>query len=335
MSARDSLARISSTGADRTDLNGRAVLNFKPEEWTRWEQFRAAIGDVDPMEVARFWIAKGGRATGGGLSVAELVKRYLDTRIKEDGETASLKHAKKDLARFSEKFGSDPVSTLTADALRDWLTALPFKPVTKGNHQKRGSALFNWAMREGLMDRNPFQNVERPRVSDEEVSILTGEDTQKLFTTAKAHRPAACARLALEAFAGLRNSTAGALAKDEIDFKARGLRIPAAKIKTKRPQYIEGLPANLWAWLDTATDASWELSGKEYERAKSDVFRLSGVVNPGNVLRHSFCSYHVAQHRDAARTAVILCHSSPRMLYQHYKGIATAAAAKVYFAIKP
>jgi hypothetical protein len=95
------------------------------------------------------------------------------------------------------------------------------------------------------------------------------------------------------------------------------------------------LPENLWTWLNAATDESWTLSAKDYERAKSDVFRLSGVVNPGNVLRHSFCSYHVAQHKDAARTAVILCHSSPRMLYQHYKGIATEADAKEYFSITP
>ncbi|ACB75217.1 hypothetical protein Oter_1934 [Opitutus terrae PB90-1] len=65
------------------------------------------------------------------------------------------------------------------------------------------------------------------------------------------------------------------------------------------------------------------------------MFRLAGIQNPGNVLRHSFCSYHVAKHKDAARTAVILCHANPRMLYQHYKGRATAADATKYFQILP
>jgi len=62
---------------------------------------------------------------------------------------------------------------------------------------------------------------------------------------------------------------------------------------------------------------------------------FAGVTNPENGLRRSLCSYRVAPHKDAARVAVILCHSSPRMLYQHYKSIATAADAEAYFGIKP
>jgi hypothetical protein len=59
------------------------------------------------------------------------------------------------------------------------------------------------------------------------------------------------------------------------------------------------------------------------------------AANIEGVLRHSFCSYHVAIHKDAARTAVILCHKSPAMLYQHYRGKATAADAARYFATVP
>ena len=57
--------------------------------------------------------------------------------------------------------------------------------------------------------------------------------------------------------------------------------------------------------------------------------------NPGNVLRHSFATYHVAMHKDAASTAVLLTHRNPSMLYQHYKGRASAADAQRYFAIAP
>lgn len=225
---------------------------------------------------------------------------------------------------------------VTADMLRAWLRALPYAPTTKRNHHKHGAALYNWSIREGVFNgQNPFRNVEKPPLTTGEVEILTPEQTAAIFGTAQAQRPDACARLALEFFTGLRHSTAAKLDRSEIDFDARGMRIPAAKIKTARPQYIEGLPDNLWAWLSTATDAAWALCGKDYERAKSDVYRLAGIENPGNVARHSFCSYHVALHRDAAATAVILCHTSPRTLYQHYKGLATAEAAARYFAIVP
>ena len=320
----------------KREMRGRTVLNFNPRDWEIWEQFKTIVGDADPLEVARFWIARGGSTKGKtAVTVAQMVEKYLAARKSDGVGKASLSHTKKDLERLCEKFGTKSADDVTADQLRAWLAALPFAATTKRNHHKHGAAVWNWAAREGIASANPWKNVEKPPMTTDEVSVLCLADAQKLFTTAKEHRPAACARLALEAFCGLRHSTAASILKSEIDFTARGLRIPAAKIKTQRPQYIEGLPENLWAWLKAASDDSWTLSGKDYERAKSDCFRLAKVENPGNVLRHSFCSYHVAQYKDAARTAVILCHTSPRTLYQHYKGLVTAADAAGFFAIKP
>lgn len=64
-------------------------------------------------------------------------------------------------------------------------------------------------------------------------------------------------------------------------------------------------------------------------------FARAEVKNPGNILRHSFCSYHIALNRDAAATAVLLTHRSPAMLYQHYRGRATHADAEAFFALRP
>jgi integrase len=321
----------------KRELSGRSVMDFNPADWHLWTQFRELIGAADPMDVARFWLAKGGpNSARSNIPVSELINRYLAARDAEGTGAASLSHTKGDLARFATAFGQRGADEITADLLRAWLRTLPFAPTTKRNHHKHGAALFNWAIREGVFDgQNPFRNVEKPPLTTGEVEILTAEQTALIFATAQAQRPAACARLALEFFTGLRHSTAARLDKEEIDFAARGLRIPAAKIKTARPQYIEGLPGNLWTWLASAPDDAWTLRGKDYERAKSDVFRLAGIENPGNVARHSFCSYHVALHRDAASTAIILCHTSPRTLYQHYKGLATAESAARYFATVP
>jgi integrase len=328
--------RAAKTLAEKRLAHGRTIMNFNPREWALWEKFRAVIGDADPLEVARFWIARGGSTQAKPtLTVGELVKAYLAARETDGVGKASLSHTRGDLARLVEKFGSTPADRVTADQLRAWLAALPFAPTTKRNHHKNGAAAWNWAMREELCSANPWRNVEKPPMTTDEVCVLSVPDAVKFFTTARQHRPEACAKFALEAFCGLRASTAARVEKSEIDFAAGGIRIPAAKIKTARPQYIDGLPENLWAWLRATSEESWALTGKDYERAKSDVFRLAGVVNPGNVLRHSFCSYHVAQYRDAARTAVILCHTSPRTLYRHYKGIATAADAAAYFSILP
>lgn len=321
--------------ADDKFSHGKAVLEFDPAEWQAWQHFKKLVAGADLSAVAAHWLKSGGKDGADGLtSIAETVSRYLIARKAEGVGKASLSHTKKDLERFAAEFTGN-LADVTPDKVRAWIVALPFKDSTKRNHYKNGAALFNFAKREKLISDNPFNAVERPKDSEEEVSVLSVEDTAKVFATAAQHRPDTLPRLALEAFAGLRFSTASQLTPSEIRFDEDGLRLPAAKMKTRRTHFIDELPGNLWVFLRTAPDSAWELRGKDYERAKSDVFRLAGVVNPGNVLRHSFCSYHVALHKDAARTAVILCHKSPAMLYQHYRGKATAKDAAVYFATVP
>jgi hypothetical protein len=52
-------------------------------------------------------------------------------------------------------------------------------------------------------------------------------------------------------------------------------------------------------------------------------------------LRHSFASYHLAYHRDAARTALELGHKSTTLLFTNYRELVTKSDAIRYWAIKP
>ena len=319
----------------RTD-HGTDVLSFDPREWRRWLSFRELIGDTDPVQVAQQWLAareKHGMQASILVSVAS--ERYLVARASEGIAMATLSHAKADMARFTATFGTRLLGEIRPEEIRQWLAQLPFAEVTKRNHYKRVNAFFTWARLEGLATFNPCESIKSPARESEDVTVLTVADVEKLFATAWKLRPQVCAKLALEAFAGLRFSSASRLVKEDINFREKGITLPAAKIKTRRRHYIDGLPANLWTWLRAAPPEAWTLTERQYLTLKSEAFTLAGVKNPGNVLRHSFCSYHVAAHKDAARTAVVLCHASPSMLYQHYKGRATARDAKRYFSVTP
>lgn len=105
----------------------------------------------------------------------------------------------------------------------------------------------------------------------------------------------------------------------------------------------------MWAWVLDAPDECWAMAPLQYRAAKSHLFieagvKPAGVVNEDdramqlrarNILRHSFASYHVALCRDAAETAILLQHRDQKMLWQHYRGRATEADARRYFAIFP
>ncbi len=139
--------------------------------------------------------------------------------------------------------------------------------------------------------------------------------------------------MALEAFAGLRNDTAGQIVASEI--RPDGLRIPAAKIKTRKDQFLDGLPDNLTRWLEWSKPAEWKMTQRQYLEAKTRAFIRADVPHPHNCLRHGFASYHVAAFKNPAATSVIMCHKSAKLLMDVYRGIAAQADGLAYFAIMP
>jgi len=61
----------------------------------------------------------------------------------------------------------------------------------------------------------------------------------------------------------------------------------------------------------------------------------SYVERVNNGLRHSFCSYHVALHESADKTALLLGHKNPSVLFNHYRNIVDKEEGERYFSIHP
>ncbi|MCC5808690.1 MAG: hypothetical protein JJU00_20350, partial [Opitutales bacterium] len=169
------------------------------------------------------------------------------------------------------------------------------------------------------------------------------------FRTNEDVDPEICALLALGAFAGMRSSAVVRLSRDEIDFQNRAILTPAEKTKKGRRHFIEGLPDNLWPWLERAPAAAFEMTPRQYAFRRQKAFERSGLLvskeearktgakpktPPKNCLRHSFVSYHVALHRDPGRTALLVSHKDQAILWEHYLGVATKADGERYFGIR-
>jgi hypothetical protein len=107
------------------------------------------------------------------------------------------------------------------------------------------------------------------------------------------------------------------------------------KLKTKKRHYIDGLPGQVWEWLAVTPEACWDLTARQYMELKSRLFVEAGVPHPHNCLRHSFCTYDVAAHKNPGRTAYILCHRNQDLLWDRYKGNAKEADGVTYQAITP
>lgn len=313
--------------------DGVSAYRLDENEARAWRAFRLEVGEgADLAEIARHWLAHGKQ---DAPSVAVAVADFLAAKKAERVSPAALSHYTKWLGRFSAAFGERRVSSITRDEISPWLATLGLGDVTTRGHFVRVRGLFSWLVNCGVLAKNPCAGLRAPKVITQDVELYTLAQGRALFERNKDEQRELLGRLALEAFAGLRFSSAARITAAEIKAEAGGIVLPADKIKTERREFIDGLPANLWAWLAWSDPQKWKWDERDYMREKTKARIRAGLPETRNALRHSFCSYHIAAHKDPSRTSVILCHSSPRMLWKHYRGNATEEDGKAWFQILP
>jgi integrase len=328
--------------AGEVKRDGLSALRLNPDEAREWRAFRALVGpDADLFAVAACW-ERNKVVAANPMTVAEAVKAYTAAKTAEGVDATSISHYGPIFARLNDALGTRQIETVTGSDIAAFMAAQVGSEHTRRTRFARVRALFNWLFETGKLSRSPFAGMKPPRVAPKEVVILTVEQTRRLFAKSATNpdgspitqeRRETLGRLALEAFAGLRNDTAGQIVAAEI--LPDGLRIPAAKIKTRKDQFLDGLPANLHAWLKWSKPSEWGMTQRQYLETKTDAFTRAQVPHPHNCLRHGFASYHVAAYKDPGKTSVIMCHTSPKLLWDVYRGRATQPDGLAYFAIMP
>lgn len=354
---------------------GRAALLARPRDVEVWRLFGEITGGADPLEVARWWVRA--RGPGGiGLTVAQAYERFCEARQPRGYDTE--KHLHLHLGRLCGAIGSMRLEDVMPDHIRAWLAGLvdpetgaAMHPTTLRHHRVSARLLFRTAVAERWTNFNPVDAVKTPASGPDaeregEVNILTVDEARRLFD---ANRDALCiGRLALEAFGGLRFTSAARLRREDINFVERGIVMPGAKHKSKRRHYVDGWPENLWAWVQRAPKACWDIPPRVYLELKREAFERAGlkpargtraaspvVSGSGettrdgarqwteaeaaelegrrNALRHSFATYHLAAYRNPQLTLYLMTKRSLSSLNHDYRGRATQAAGAAYFGI--
>lgn len=326
--------------AEIARTQGSQGLDYDPIEWRAYVDFKRQSG-ATLEELKKLWNAAH-HLVKSTILTKDAVKRYLALRLAEDirEKSDTHRHIKKALDALLPALGELHLGKVTADMLRPILASLKDRKgkgeassTTKRNYRKDWNTFFKRAVREKWIQENPVETITPPKLVWKEAAVFTLEQAFRFFQAAR-NSPIG-ARLAVEAFAGLRVSSSARLAENEIRREEGGIELPAGKHKLEKRYFVEGFPENLFAWLDLP-DQRWDISESTYDQYKARVFAVAGLKNPGNVLRHSFCTFHIAAFRDASKTATLLTHRNPTMLYQHYRGKGvTHKEGKAYFQITP
>jgi integrase len=262
------------------------------------------------------------------------------------------------LRRFAGVFPGTALADLSKDHVDKFFAVLGElksksrnrKPATSAkirNHHRAAIRQFlQWAVRKDYLSvthRLAESDGMRPeRANTADTEFYTPAEFKALLDTAQGPMRAI---VAIGGLAGLRTQELLRLDWADVWRVENHIEVTKGKAKTRQRRLVEMVPA-LAQWLADFKDhtgklwAGHEITFQQHLKALCEkaVVEIKGkkvaVVRKPNGLRHSFCSYHFAQHGNENLTAQ-QAGNSPAMVHASYKGLATKKTAQQWFAVAP
>jgi len=142
--------------------------------------------------------------------------------------------------------------------------------------------------------------------------------------------------IAVGCFVGVRPEESARLEWEMIDFEHKHIDLPASITKDGERRIVD-MSDNLIEWLSICRKRAGKILPGNFRRKRWALSRsMRWQAWPDDILRHSFGSYHLSRHRNAALTAEQMGHKNARMLYAHYREVVKDfAAVEAYWGFLP
>jgi integrase len=229
---------------------------------------------------------------------------------------------------------------VTRQMIEDWLHKNDWQPATRKSCLSTLRTFFNFCKGRNWVKLNPTANIERILLDDKAPGILTVEQVKTVLARCLKLDPQLSAFLAVQFFGGLRPCEATRLRPEDIQ---RGfIDVKGKKAKTRKRRLVTINPT-LKAWLRLGVHLPIKNQARRMKRIR---YEVEEVLKYGkkkwrpvvpwtqDCIRHSFCSYHLAQFKDAAATALEAGHTE-QMLFGHYRELVDPKEARAFWAIRP
>ena len=292
------------------------------------------------VEAARHWTQTHESAPRPALPLEDAIRAFLEEKAAAGLRPSSVKDLRTRLMMLQRDHPEASVQDITSDALLLWLNAKTDYARSRKNYRNTFQSFFNWCIKAGLVTRNPTDAITVPRADDTLPGILTTEQAQALLEAAETQEPSLCPYIALGLFAGLRSQELKGLQWSAVNGATNGAAVGHVHVgpdiaKTRQQRYVDIAP-NLAHWLEAYHQPSGPVIPINFARRFRRVLADARIAPwPSNALRHSFATYHLALHQDAARTALQLGHATTTMLFKNYRNLATQGQAELYFSLAP
>ncbi len=334
--------KVDVTTLSREDVNdlqeGRRLIDglglSVREVCRRYAEVSTKLEGRCPVDAANYFVRMHPKEMEPKL-VSEVAEEMYLAKQRLGKSTAYIGQLRHQCGKFSRMF-SKQISDVSAADLRLFVESLDdLSPRTRNNCISGVRELFSFARKQKYVpkDFDQLDGVEFFDARGGEVLIYKPAEMASIMANADS---AIAPALAVGAFAGLRRSEVMRLDWSEIDLRARFITVSALKAKTRARRLVP-ISKNLAAWLLPHAQKEGPflaLGEDEYCTRRVAAAKSAGLAWKRNALRHSFCSYRLAQTQDAARVA-LEAGNSPQMIFQHYRELVRPAEARRWFAIAP
>ena len=286
---------------------------------------------VTLADAARAFVAaakRGNTPADASLRVLGAMERYFEAR-----RVALAPDTVAGYERIIRAFAASQGNPLLTDVTPDVVAThvKNFSPPSRNRAVLGLSALFTWCVRNGLLWRNPCEQVARAKVAEPPRGVLTVDEASTLLHGAAEKDPALVPYVALSLFSGIRPSE---LARVKASCVGREyIRLDASVTKPTRARTVAISP-NLRAWLDAFPPADPIMAPGLSVRLRK-LRRKLGLPWPHDCLRHSYATYAYEKTRDAVLVASEMGHRGTDVFFRHYRALANPGEGKRYFDIMP
>lgn len=309
--------------------------------------FRLLEGSGLTLEQAARRAIEGSRAVQR-ITVEAGVDSYLRHLLVQKIRARSVTFHEQHLNRFVRRFGDSVLDDISRAEFRAWINGMtskdgkkPMSEATKASYVRSVKAFWSWAVSieppAASATRCPAEGMATSTPpSRAGAEFFTVEECAAILKSAGAYRSA----LAFLLFTGVRPEELAGPGKPRLTWRSvnaaeKIIRIPEECSKTGRARIIEELPEALWAWITPGKDE--EPICSSYTRQILRISRSSIKRKwPRDGTRHSFGTYALAHTSNPGQVSMWMGHEgNPTMLNRHYRGLATKAEAKAFWALRP
>lgn len=294
---------------------------------------------ADLQTATDFFLRHGARKTNP--TVANAVDELYETKKKLGLSEIYLSGLHARLSDFVGTVGHNALlADITSDQIFDYVYEQnkQLNAVSQKNIIRILSVLYNYAISKNMVGMNPLDHVYRKKVLWEVPSILSAEDFEKLMHRCYAKNwKDRAAIFALVGFCGVRREEACKLTWNDINFELGTVTVPA-RIAKKGSYRHNKIPENALQWLKWAQDGrKTQIIGDNGKILLRVAIRFAKIAYKKNALRHSFCSYALADNWTKEKVGEYMGHAggAAKTMYTHYRELVSEASAKKWWAIVP